>query len=129
MDEEDSEHMWHGDGSVDLITDAQNAPVNNFSDDALTSQSTNNKVARVEIATISSTITKESSILDGSAASLSVNVSSERQDIHNGESDFDEPEHKAPTSTLDLRPSVSQARRFEVRYSSCSILLMPPPTE
>ena len=110
MDDEYSERMWHGDGSVESITDALTAPVHNFSDAAVTSESTNNKVVHVQSATISPTITKASSILDGSAAIMSVNVSSERQDIHNGESDFDEPEHKAPTRTLDLRPSVSQAR-------------------
>ena len=121
--------MWHEDGSVDPITEAQTAPVNNSSDVAVTSQSTNNKVVHVESATISSKITKESAILDGSAASLSLNVSYERQVIHNRESDFDEPEHKAPIRTLDLRPSVSQAHRLEGHYSSDSIPPMPPPTE
>ena len=72
------------------------------------SESTNKKVVHVESVTISSTITKESAILDGSSASLSVNVWSERLDIHNGKYNFDEPEHKAPTRTLDLRPSVLQ---------------------
>ena len=121
--------MWHEDGSVDPITDAQTAPVNSSSDVALNLQSANNKVVHVESATISSKITKESAIHEGTAASLSVNVSSERQDIHNGEFNFDEPEHRSPTRTLELRPSVSQARRFEGRYSSCIIPPMPPSTE
>uniref|UniRef100_M4BZ29 Uncharacterized protein n=1 Tax=Hyaloperonospora arabidopsidis (strain Emoy2) TaxID=559515 RepID=M4BZ29_HYAAE len=129
MDDEDSEYMWHGDGSVDPITDAQTAPVHNSCDVAVTSQSTSNKVVHVESDTISSKISKESAILDGPAASLSVNVSSERQDIHNGNSDFDKPEHKAPIRTLYLRPSVSQAHLFDGRYSSCSIPRMPPTTE
>ena len=88
--------MWHEDGSVDPITDAQTAPVNSSSDVAVNLQSANNKVVHVESATISSKITKESAILDRSVASLSLNVSYERQVIHNRESDFDEPEHKAP---------------------------------
>ena len=108
-------------GSVDPITDVQTATVNNSSDVAVTSQSTNNKVVYGKLATISSTITIKSAILDGSAASLSEKVSFERSNIHNGEFNFDEPEHKAPTRTMNLRPSVSQARRFEGRYSSCSI--------
>ena len=58
MDDEDSESMWHGGGSVDFITDAQTAHVNNSSDVAVTSQSNNNKVVHVESATIISTITK-----------------------------------------------------------------------
>ena len=53
----------------------------------VTLQSTNNKFVHVESDTISLTITKESAILEGSATSLNVNVSSERQDIHNWESD------------------------------------------
>ena len=129
MDDEDSERMWHGDGSVYPFTDTQTDPANISNDVAVTSQSTNNKVVHVELATISSKITKESAILDGSAASLSLNVLSERQGIHNRESDFDEPEHKAPIRTLDLRPSVSQAHRLEGHYSSDSIPPMPPPTE
>ena len=111
MDDEDSECIWHGGGSVDPITDAQTARVHNASDVAVTLQPINNKKFHVELATISSTITKESAILEGSAAFLSVNVSSERQDIHNGKSDFDEPEHKAPTDTGP--PSVLQARRLD----------------
>ena len=62
---EDSGSMWHGDRSVDPITDAQTAPIHNFSDVAVTSQSTDNKVVYVESATISSMITKESAILGG----------------------------------------------------------------
>ena len=53
----------------------------------VTLQSTNNKFVHVESDTISLTITKESAILEGSATSLNVNVSSERQDIHNWECD------------------------------------------
>ena len=37
MDDEDSERMWHGDGSVDPITNAQTAPVHNSSDAAVSS--------------------------------------------------------------------------------------------
>ena len=33
------------------------------------------------------------------------------------------------TITMDLHPSVSQARQFECRYAPCIIPLMPPPTE
>ena len=58
MDDEDSERMWHGDRSVDPITDAQTAPVHNSCDVAVTPQSTNNKVVHIKLATISSTITK-----------------------------------------------------------------------
>ena len=72
---------------------------------------------------------RESAILEGSVASLSVNVSYERQDIYNGESDFDKPDHKAPIITLGLRPSVSQSRQLKCRYSSDSIPPMPPPTK
>ena len=129
MDDEDSERMWHGDGLVDPIIDAKTSPVHNSCAVAVTSQSTNNKVVHVESTTISSTITKESATLDGSTASLSVNVSYERENIHNGKPNFGEPEHKAPTRTLDFCPSVSQARRFEGRCSSGSTPLMPPPTE
>ena len=60
---------------------------------------------------------------------MSVNDSSKRQDVHNGDPDFDEPGNKNPTRTLDLRPSVSQARRFEGRHALFSIPPMPPPTE
>ena len=60
MDDEDSERTLHGDGSVDLITDAQTAPVHNSSDVAVTSQSTSNNIVFFESATITSTITKES---------------------------------------------------------------------
>ena len=83
----------------------------------------------VESATISSTITKERGILEGSASSLGVNVSSELQDINNVESDFDGPEHEASTGTLDLRLSVSQARRFEGRYLSSSIPSITSPNK
>ena len=58
LDDEDSERMWHGDESIDPITDAQTAPVNDSSDVAVTLQSTNNKVVYVESGTISSTTTK-----------------------------------------------------------------------
>ena len=107
MDDEDSERVWHGNGSVDPVIDAQNVPVNNSSDITVTSQYTDKKFFYFKSSPISSTITKESTILEGSAASLSASVWSERQDIHNGESDFDELEHKALTRILDLRPSVS----------------------
>ena len=109
MDDEDSERMRHEDGSVDPITDAKTTPLKNSSDLAVTSQYNDNKFVYGESVTFSSTITKESAIVDGSAASVGVNVSSERQAIHNGDSDFDEPEHKDPIKTMDLRPSVSQA--------------------
>ena len=95
----------------------------------VTSQSTNDKVFHIKTATTSSTITLDSTTLEESSPFFSANVSSERQDIHNGESNFDEPEHKASTRTLDLRSCVSQARRFEGLYVCCSIPPMPPPTE
>ena len=127
MGDEDSERIWHGDGSDDPITDEQTAPVNNSSYISVTSQSTDNKVVHAESVTICSTITKESAVLEGSAASLSVNDSSERQDIHNGRYDFDELEEKVPTRRLDLYPYVSQPRRFESRYAPCTIPSMPSP--
>ena len=77
MDDEDSERMWHSNESTDPITDVQLAPVQNSSDVAVTSQYTINEIVHVETATISSTISKESAILDGSAASSSFNISSE----------------------------------------------------
>ena len=127
MNDEDSERMWHRDGLVDSNTDTQTAPVRDSCDVAVTSQSTNNKVVHVEPSTISLTITKNGAFLDGSAASFRVIVSSERQDIQNGESNFDESEHKTPTKTLDLLSSV--LRQFEGRYSSGSIPQVSPPTE
>ena len=59
---------------------------------------------------------------------MSVNVSSERQDIRNVESDSDETEHKVPIRTLDLHPSVSQAPD---RKAAIHLIIsqMPPPTE
>ena len=69
MDDEDSERMWHGDGSVDPITDAQTAPVHNSCDVAVTSLSTNNIVVHADLATVSSTIIEKSAILEGLAAS------------------------------------------------------------
>ena len=43
MDDEDSERVWHGNGSVDPVIDAQNVPVNNSSDITVTSQYTDKK--------------------------------------------------------------------------------------
>ena len=77
VDDDDSERMWHSNESIDPITDVQLAPVQNSSDVTVTSQSTINEIVHVETATISSTISKESAILDGSAASSSFNISSE----------------------------------------------------
>ena len=45
------------------------------------------------------------------------------------ESKFDEPEHKARTRTLELRPSVSQAHRSDDRYVPFNITLIPPKAE
>ena len=75
--DEDIECTRHGNGSVEPITDAQNAHVINPRDVAKTLQPTDNKIVLVASVTISSTILKESAVREGSAAFLSVNVSSE----------------------------------------------------
>ena len=88
MDDEDSERVWHG---MDLLTPSPiHKPLlySTPGDVPVTSQSTEYKVVHVVSATTSSTIIKESALIEGSAASLGVKVSSKRQDIHNGEPYF-----------------------------------------
>ena len=52
LNDEDSERLWHGYRSYDTITDPHIDHVSNLRDVAVTTQSTDNTVIHVELATI-----------------------------------------------------------------------------
>ena len=129
MSDEDSEQLWHGNGAVKPIADDHNAPVTTTSGDVVASMPSDNKPSVMSSVKPSTTTIKESATQESAVASTMFPAKPKVIDLRVEVSDLGFVEHKAQQATLDLGPSVSQARHLVGCYASGGVPPMPPPSE